>query len=340
MILILTKCILDSRARHGMYIIGNAETSRHVPMWDKVITILERNGNIGPTLPLRCPRHPDAQLEVSAPSDFPRLAPEGGCGLTCDWRLACGHACITKCHSKPLHSAVVCQEPCPRSLPGCDHSCPKHCGEACVKSCKAIIKNVMLPCHHVAKQVECHQAQDIDSYLCRQKVQKIVSGCGHRVTVDCSRDVTAESFQCLAPCRDILPCGHECRRTCHRCNVRDGGRIETTDHGKCTTPCQRTFSTCTHACSQPCHDGSGCAPCDKPCETRCEHSGCSKKCSEPCQPCAEACSWSCEHRAKCEMPCAVPCDRLPCSNRCQKTLTCGHQCPSICGESCPLQKFC
>jgi hypothetical protein len=35
------------------------------------------------------------------------------------------------------------------------------------------------------------------------------------------------------------------------------------------------------------------------------------------------------------MPCGAPCIRLPCNLRCSKTLSCGHQCPSICGEICP-----
>ncbi|KAJ2975951.1 hypothetical protein NQ176_g5227 [Zarea fungicola] len=35
------------------------------------------------------------------------------------------------------------------------------------------------------------------------------------------------------------------------------------------------------------------------------------------------------------MPCSAPCSRLPCDERCTKLLTCGHRCPSICGEICP-----
>jgi hypothetical protein len=35
------------------------------------------------------------------------------------------------------------------------------------------------------------------------------------------------------------------------------------------------------------------------------------------------------------MPCAAPCSRLPCNQRCSRTLPCGHQCPGICGEVCP-----
>ncbi|PGG97744.1 hypothetical protein AJ79_09096 [Helicocarpus griseus UAMH5409] len=34
------------------------------------------------------------------------------------------------------------------------------------------------------------------------------------------------------------------------------------------------------------------------------------------------------------MPCAAPCSRLPCNKRCFKILSCGHQCPGICGETC------
>lgn len=41
------------------------------------MAILKANENIGQTLPLRCPRHPDNAIEVSTQDDFLRLAPEG-----------------------------------------------------------------------------------------------------------------------------------------------------------------------------------------------------------------------------------------------------------------------
>lgn len=40
------------------------------------------------------------------------------------------------------------------------------------------------------------------------------------------------------------------------------------------------------------------------------------------------------------MPCAAPCDHVPCSLRCELVLPCGHQCPSVCGEICPSEKYC
>ncbi|KAJ5611620.1 hypothetical protein N7528_008725 [Penicillium herquei] len=58
--------VLLSRAKHGMYIIGNSETSRNVEMWGKVLDMLEQDGNLGPHLELTCPRHPDTPIEVAA----------------------------------------------------------------------------------------------------------------------------------------------------------------------------------------------------------------------------------------------------------------------------------
>ncbi|KAI7969203.1 hypothetical protein EIK77_006108 [Talaromyces pinophilus] len=86
--------VLLSRAKHGMYIIGNSMTSMHVPMWADVIDIFKRNENIGTSLELQCPRHPDTLITVSKPDDFPRVSPEGGCDLRCINRLSfCGEIC-------------------------------------------------------------------------------------------------------------------------------------------------------------------------------------------------------------------------------------------------------
>ena len=57
--------------------------------------------------------------------------------------------------------------------------------------------------------------------------------------------------------------------------------------------------------------------------------------NEPCAPCAMACTWTCPHLGTCAMPCGAPCSRLPCTERCDRTLACGHRCPSVCGELCP-----
>ncbi|KAJ0272033.1 hypothetical protein COL940_010671 [Colletotrichum noveboracense] len=73
--------VLLSRARHGMYIIGNAHTASSVAMWDEVITKLRQKGNFGKELELQCSRHPNNKEMVSHPEHFVRFAPDGGCQL-------------------------------------------------------------------------------------------------------------------------------------------------------------------------------------------------------------------------------------------------------------------
>ena len=328
--------VLLSRARHGMYIIGNTHTARVVPMWDHVITILDQNGNLGQTLALCCPRHMETPIEVSEPDDFSVLSPEGGCNRKCISRLKCGHACINKCHSVPLHDAVRCLERCQRVKKGCDHACPKVCGDLCDSECQVQVSNIALPCGHVRKMLACYLAQTPEAVKCQASVETVMPGCRHTVKVRCYELPLAANCQCNAPCGAALECGHDCKQICRQCNTKDeNGHILTTKHGVCKVLCGRQYTTCSHACSETCHGEKSCRLCVEPCEVRCSHSQCSNKCYEPCNPCVEDCSWSCPHRGSCKLPCAVPCDLLPCSKRCSLSLSCGHQCPSLCGEICP-----
>ncbi|KAF8433609.1 hypothetical protein BGX38DRAFT_1136480 [Terfezia claveryi] len=292
--------VLLSRAKHGMYIIGNADTSRPIEMWSNVLTLLNRQGNFGDALELRCPRHKDKQIFVQNPEDFLHFSPEGGCNENCGLIHECGHACSTKCHSDMLHKAVVCPAECTRELPGCEHRCPEPCGSKC-PLCEVIISDVFLPCGHTSYNVPCHEAQNPDKIICRRSVIKTVPGCGHKLDVGCFFNVTDPLFKCPTACEQNLPCGH--------------------------------------SCTELCHAGIECV-CYNPCELRCTHSKCTKKCFEACTPCAVQCAWNCIHRGKCNMPCSAPCDMLPCSKRCERILRCGHRCPSVCGERCPDVRFC
>ncbi|RAK84441.1 NF-X1 finger and helicase domain protein [Aspergillus costaricaensis CBS 115574] len=166
--------VLLSRAKHGMYIIGNAATSMDVPMWRQVVGILKDKDNFGAQLKLQCPRHPESPIAVSEPDHFVQFSPEGGCNQRCANRLRCGHACKQKCHSTLLHDAVYCQEPCPRPLKGCDHACPKHCGDKCPQQCQVIVfdANRKLRCGHAAVELPCWQAQDPTQVKCPVPVVK------------------------------------------------------------------------------------------------------------------------------------------------------------------------
>ncbi|KAI0189092.1 hypothetical protein EV127DRAFT_366835 [Xylaria flabelliformis] len=335
--------VLLSRAKHGMYIFGNAATYSRVQMWSEIIGMLKSEGNFGTKLPLQCPRHKDKVIEVGSLDDFGRMSPEAGCDLQCLQQLPCGHTCTSPCHSTVLHKVVRCLGSCSRSLPSCDHPCPNVCGDPCEERCSTVLtgQKVVLPCGHTMISPQCWQTLEHMSITCTAVTEKIVPGCGHTVKVPCHEDVSKNLYKCKARCGHSLPCGHLCSQSCGACiRILVDGNVTVENHPPCNSPCQKGYSTCTHSCSRRCHPGEECSPCDKPCEIQCEHSRCGKKCSEPCAPCImETCCSACPH-SQCTMPCAAPCNWSPCSMRCAQRLACGHQCPSLCGEICPESDYC
>ncbi|KAF2397692.1 NFX1-type zinc finger-containing protein 1 [Trichodelitschia bisporula] len=329
--------VLLSRAQHGLYLIGNSDTYANVPMWARVLGMLRATDSVSTALGLCCPRHPDTEIQVSQSEDFRRKSPEGGCELSCDRRLSCGHQCEARCHSDYLHQVFSCPQPCQRLHTPCNHPCQKAtCGEDC-GSCQIKIDNVQLPCGHDVDGVACHRTQKLDAIFCPTLVNKTVPRCSHVIKIACSKSVSAPSFKCPTPCSAVLECGHPCPGTCDDCRqVSDAEVIF--KHASCPKICGRSLPRCNHSCQSTCHaaESKDCGLCHAPCEVRCKHSKCSLKCHEPCAPCIEKrCSWQCVHKGACTLPCGAPCNRLPCQERCAENLACGHRCPTVCGEDCP-----
>jgi AAA domain len=261
--------VLLSRAQHGVYLFGNTDTYSNIPMWAKVLGMLQATDSVGKALGLCCPRHSDTEIQVRQPDDFARLSPEGGCQLACDRRLSgCGHRCQARCHSESMHQVFPCPQPCQRLHSPCNHGCQKAtCGEDC-GICLILLDNVFLPCSHPKDGVPCHQLQDTSKIKCEVLVEKRVSDCQHVIQTQCWRDVTSETFSCPVSCEANLPCGHRCPGSCGRCHKKDANNNPTIEHRKCTKVCGRRFATCNHTCRKLCHDGIDCGPCLSPCEVR------------------------------------------------------------------------
>ncbi|KAH6960364.1 hypothetical protein DER45DRAFT_602303, partial [Fusarium avenaceum] len=313
--------VLLSRARDGLYLIGNTKTYRQVPMW----------ADVGTKLELCCPRHPETTALCSEPGHFDIMSPQDGCEGWCHWPLEpCGHMCAATCHSEAMHQAYSCPELCPRVRETCKHKCPKLCGESC-GPCIEPVHDIMLRCGHIKESILCHQTLGKSLVECKTPVDKEVPTCGHIISVACSDSVTSKGFSCPLPCTYATSCSHACTQTCGQCSRNPPSFI----HPFCNQVCARPHRSCNHSCMQECHDPRPCGDCQEPCEVQCSHSRCSNDCSQQCKPCIESCTWACPHQRSCSMPCSAPCDRLPCEKRCEKTLACGHQCPSFCGEKCP-----
>ncbi|XP_021272759.1 NFX1-type zinc finger-containing protein 1 isoform X1 [Numida meleagris] len=341
-------CVALSRAKKGLYCIGNMRMLGKVPLWSKIIHTLREKGNIGRSLTLCCQNHPETMTLVSTAADFSKV-PEGGCTQPCEFRLDCGHVCTRACHPYDVqHKKYQCLKPCQKVLCTDGHRCPQLCYEPC-GPCMVIVEKIVSKCGHLQmmpcscpenkficqepcqKKLNCgHTCNKCCGQECTTRCPKLVTvflQCGHSQKVPCwMTDETKRSkpVECTAKCSVTLECGHKCSGSCHTC-------FEGRFHMPCKSPCKR-FLICSHKCQQPCT--AECPPCQLDCQNHCVHSRCKKKCGERCSPCAEPCEWRCQHY-QCTNLCHEPCNRPRCNVPCTKLLRCGHPCIGFCGEPCP-----
>ncbi|XP_071160029.1 NFX1-type zinc finger-containing protein 1-like isoform X1 [Mytilus edulis] len=342
-------CVALSRAKIGLYVIGNFTImANKSKLWCSIADHARRNMFLGEALPLYCQNHPNENgLLATEPSDF-KKAPEGGCMKPCEYRLPCGHTCARACHTYDRdHEEYECNKPCTKILCERNHRCSRRCNQECGK-CHEWVDKVLPKCGHT-EAVMCyidpvnwkctskcfaslscgHPCRNLcgeaHTEYCTMKVVKTWS-CGHSEKISCYKKRAAI---CTKKCGQELECGHICKGTCGECFQ---GRL----HMSCSEDCNRPL-VCEHPCQDSC---SSCPPCIRQCENRCKHSYCGKKCGQLCVPCAELCEWQCRHH-RCEKICSEPCERPRCNKPCKKLLECKHQCIGLCGEPCPnLCKIC
>ncbi|RPD60417.1 hypothetical protein L226DRAFT_469457 [Lentinus tigrinus ALCF2SS1-7] len=333
-----------SRAKHGLYVFGNAANLRQNGTWCTILDEMENRDQIGTAFPIICPRHPEQVNLISKPGELPIVAPVGGCTLPCEARLVCGHICPSACHSAiDNHRSIQCLEPCNRTPCPRKHPCQKRCSDEC-GDCQFPMYHVVLPCGHIGNKVPCHMLEDLGAFKCNTRVRKELPGCEHSATMACHQDPS--TVWCQEPCGGTLQCCTKmCKSSCGNCrsltnqkspDVASKGKVVRTQHGG--HPCERLLY-CEHKCGLQCHskDAECNTSCRERCRQQCTHHKCPKPCSEPCAPCMEPCPWMCAH-ASCPTLCGSICSRLPCDEPCANVLECGHACPSVCGEPCAMQK--
>ncbi|KAL0977888.1 hypothetical protein UPYG_G00162780 [Umbra pygmaea] len=339
-------CVALSRAKMGLYCIGNMNMLGKVRLWANILQTLREKNQVGPALTLCCQNHPERHIEASSANDF-KQAPEGGCTVPCEFRLNCGHVCTRVCHPYDQeHTQYKCNKKCPKDFCKLGHPCPRLCYQECPSKCFKLLEKIVPQCQH-KQMVPCYQ--DPEEFVCQEPcVNTLVCGhqcasvcgisctttcmvtvtlklkCGHNQKGPCHYRTSAVEPECRKTCKQILKCGHPCPGSCHRCYQ---GRF----HMGCSHQCDRLL-VCSHKCREPCT--RECPPCPMRCMNRCIHSACKKACGQPCAPCIEPCAWKCPH-LRCSKLCHEPCDRPPCTQPCTKNLPCGHLCIGLCGDPCP-----
>ncbi|KAL3140347.1 hypothetical protein ABBQ38_004611 [Trebouxia sp. C0009 RCD-2024] len=176
--------VMLSRAKHGMYILGHAETltaNKKSNMWHEVLDMLEDNDAIGESLPVVCVNHPNQVTQIRAARDFDTFVRDGGCSLQCTARMPCGHTCPRMCHpDDPRHLALECMKPCTHELQPCGHPCQKLCYE---------------------------RAQAPDEVICSEAVTVKLSQCNHTIDVKCGEVAAVQAAStCNAGRHAAEPC--------------------------------------------------------------------------------------------------------------------------------------
>ncbi|XP_068247242.1 NFX1-type zinc finger-containing protein 1-like [Palaemon carinicauda] len=349
-------CVALSRAKQGLYIMGNMEQLQESSeLWSDIQSDLTDMEAIGSSLAIKCENHPDVVSQVSSDKDILLKHPEGGCRKPCSVPLPkCGHRCPKTCHILDSeHVEVRCPLPCPLVTCERKHPCPQKCWEKCNPCIVPVLKT--FTCGHT-HNVQCHTYYE--KHLCSTRVEKVLPDCQHKAHMACHMDPA--KFSCPVPCDIRLPCGHMCKRKCH---VKyDPDHVEY----MCDQPCPRSPEGCSgnHKCKRWCYEDCGLcyipaskkAPCGHTnkvyCSTQLDEIVCEKKCKRilPCghhcpKLCKDPCGGcrvkvgkpvpECQHTVQVE--CSKPAEKSNCNGRCILDLPCGHKCQARCKDPCTTQ---
>ena len=333
-------CVALSRARKGLYCIGNfSQLKKHSKLWKDILDDLGAKNAIADSLQLVCKKHKNV-TNVSKASEF---NPLGGCNMPCAVRLPCGHACDKQCHTsshKKGDCLKMCLNRCPNEHP-CRVTChfPTDCPKCFHKMPKTVPK-----CGH-EQQIPCCVHPEV--FSCHAKCERMLP-CEHKCGNECGQQCT---ILCQEMCMKSLPCGHEKRLQCHK---------DPMVHNHCKNHCTKLLN-CGHPCSTKCREKCQCnslvevqLPCEHMTKVLCrmkDHpiqcfAKCKRKldCGHDCPGiCHEDCTLNlCKFDVVKVLPCGhqqiTPCYQDPetafCYAPCPRELDCGHKCSSVCGRLC------
>jgi len=216
--------VLMSRARVGMFMVGNAETlcrsSKGKQLWDPILKKLDDAGQLKDGFPTFCQNHPaDDITELCQPCDFREFRPNGGCSRPCTYRMSCGHQCPMTCHIvDPKHAVAetMCVQPCPRFPEECTfgHQCLKLCKDEC-GPCLTIVNPTRLTCGHILERPRCHDVRNDEAIklatkACKVQVEHTFADCNHTFETTCSNSQFEQ--KCPGKCEMKMDCGHPCSR--------------------------------------------------------------------------------------------------------------------------------
>ncbi|XP_046849228.1 NFX1-type zinc finger-containing protein 1-like [Xenia sp. Carnegie-2017] len=352
------RCVAQSRAKCGMYFVGNADTLRGAKnsCWSFLIKSLEDQNCLGDAIPLRCTKHSTSKyLAVNAEDvmraiDYPQILCDEICGETfvsceqhscklpcfprhddrhhlCDEKINdvftnCGHPVIRNCTDDITH--LLCDEKVFVELK-CGHLYEKKCYQEnssirCLERCKELNKCGMHQCEKYCGIPHVHK-------ICQSMVDYHFPNYGHPSPKKkpCSTPITWK-------CKYELPitgaCGHKFTKLCYE----EDERVE------CPLPCRQKNSCGVHQCKKTCgvpHGHDVCTDLIDYVFPDCGHpSPKKKKCSEPITwKCRYKVPFTCKYNHEIQKECYQNDQEVICPVKpCGRLRKCRHPCKNACGE--------
>ena len=202
------RCVAQSRAKRGMYFVGNVNCFINHNTWSGFIEKMKEQECVGSSIFVKCDSHSGLK-QIDNSQQLCTLSKSTGllCSQPCEFEFSdCGHSCPKKC--KPFHNHQKCFTKVPYTVPDC-----KHKFEIC-----------------------CFKTAQEKSIICEEMVL-YVCDYNHRSHVKC-HDKKMKNVKCGHPCIKVMDCKEK-----HLCNRKCG---EYHSHIYCTTMVYYTFPKCNH----------------------------------------------------------------------------------------------
>ena len=198
------RCVSQSRAKSGLYFVGNARTLMSTDHWARLMLQMKRKGCMGSCIDVCCPKHPRTSIIRAVDSD--QIPVDGTfCREDCTEKMACQkHVCQKKCQ-------------------------PPHCHRKCMET----IRFLHQACSH-PDQRYCYQ--DESQIPCKKSVQFHHSICKHLGQRLCYQHES--EIRCNLPCPKKLncplnhPCEGKCGDPCDSANCKQCARIARAEEKK------------------------------------------------------------------------------------------------------------
>ena len=294
------RCVAQSRAKCGMYFIGNLNVLKDArnSCWYRMINSMIGQECAGFTFPLQCTKHPTSRYEVIDANEVKNVMvdPKQLCKERCGDLYSCDkHSCKRSC--LPRHRHGECVEIVDDTFPNCGHPVQRKCSIPISQMlCKKEVRARLECGHEVMKQ--CHKRScDI---LCDELVTVRFQKCDHQTEKKCH----VKDLSCPHPCEEVNSCPFK-----HRC-VNLCGKPH--GHDSCQKKIDYKFPGCGHPSPKK------------------------KKCSESI---TWNCTKKLYFTGKCGHPLEKQCYQrdgdVKCSFKpCGRKRNCGHPCVNACGDDC------